>query len=148
DRIRIVRPGAGIDDHRVRPVERVVTPIDVLALAVRLPAAHVAVKGGRPLVDLRLELVQRETAVELRVAPSEHVEIDPVEDGDLHGGPSLIRDQSVERATNIGVRELDVPRRSGVAKEDEPALLVTGERRPRALAVNADRMRTEELLHH
>src|SRR5690348_9384142 len=39
---------------------------------------------------MRLELVERETAVELRVAAAEHVEVDAVEDDDLHGQRSLV----------------------------------------------------------
>src|SRR5207249_10138518 len=37
DRVRVVRPRAGVDDHAVGPVVRVVTPLDVLALAIGLP---------------------------------------------------------------------------------------------------------------
>ena len=43
---------------------------------------------SRPPVDARLELAMAESAVELRVALREHVEIDAVEDGHLHGGES------------------------------------------------------------
>src|SRR5439155_14649064 len=86
DRIRVVRPGPRVRDDAVGPVERVVAPLDVFALVVRLPAAYVAAELGGPLVDPRLEVAERDAAVELRVAPPEHVEIDPVEHDDLHAG--------------------------------------------------------------
>ena len=38
----------------------------------------------RPLVDLRLELVQAHAAVDGRIAPRERVEVDAVQDEDLH----------------------------------------------------------------
>src|SRR5205814_9183210 len=118
-------------------VERVVAPVHVLALAVRLSAAHVAAESGCPLVDLRLERVQGKTAVELGIAASEHVEVDLVEDGDLHGEPSLVRDQSIERTANLRVRELHVPPRAVVLEEDQSSLLVTPERFPCTLAIDA-----------
>ena len=58
NRVGVVRPGAGVRDHAVRPVERVVAPPDVLALVVRLPAADVTVELGRPFVDPRLEVAE------------------------------------------------------------------------------------------
>src|SRR5437899_2862228 len=73
DRVAVVRPGAGIDDHAVGPVERVVAPLDVLALAVRLPAPHGQAELLRPAVDLRLELRVGKAAVLLRVAAPEEV---------------------------------------------------------------------------
>ena len=68
DRPRVVRPRAGIDDHAVRPLVRLVAPVDELALVVRLPAADRALELERPLVDPRLELGEPEAAVELGIA--------------------------------------------------------------------------------
>ena len=48
DRVAVVRPGARVDDDAVGPVERVVAPLDVLALVVRLPAAHRAARARSP----------------------------------------------------------------------------------------------------
>ena len=84
DRVAVVRPRGRVEDDAVGSVERLVAPVDVLALAVRLPAADPQVELLRPLVDLRLELLQPEPAVQLRIAPPEHVEVDTVEHVDAH----------------------------------------------------------------
>src|SRR4051812_48484196 len=84
DRIAVVAPRARVEDQPVDVVVRVVDPFDELALAVRLPAAGADVEGVRPLVDLRLELIHAHAAVELRVAAPDHIEVDAVEDQDLH----------------------------------------------------------------
>src|SRR5205823_11397097 len=55
DRIAVVRPCAGIDDHPVDVVQRVVAPLDVLTLAVRLPAPDAQAELVRPAVDAGLE---------------------------------------------------------------------------------------------
>ena len=91
DRVAVVRPRAGIDDHAVGPVERLVDPVDVLALVVRLLALRARVDVARPLVDLRLELAERPAAVQLGVAPPEHVHVHAVEDEDAHGAESTRR---------------------------------------------------------
>src|SRR6185436_3085706 len=56
NRPRVVRPGTGIRDHAVRPLVRLVAPVDEFALVVRLPAACSALEFDGPLVDPRLEL--------------------------------------------------------------------------------------------
>ena len=48
DRPRVVRPRAGVRDDSVRPLERLVAPVDVLALVVRLPAARRALRARAP----------------------------------------------------------------------------------------------------
>ena len=49
---RVVRPRGRVDDHAVGPVVRVVAPLDVLALAVRLAALHASsCELAGPLVD-------------------------------------------------------------------------------------------------
>src|SRR5579884_1723874 len=55
-------------------------------------------------------------------------------------------DEVVEGAADVLRRQPDVPHGPVVAEEDEPALLVTLERGPRALAIDADRLRLEHLL--
>src|SRR5581483_5461235 len=91
DRVAVVAPRAGIDDHAVGVVVRVVDPADVLALAVRLPAARGHAGGVGPVVDPPLQLVEAEPAVELRVASPEHVEVRAVQDDDLHQWMRLSR---------------------------------------------------------
>ena len=103
-----MRPGTWVDDDSVRPAECVVTPVDVLALVIRLAAAHVTAEVGCPFVDARLELRQREASVQLGVAAREHVEVDPVQDDDLHGA-TLIRDQLVEGSAVRGLRLCRLP---------------------------------------
>ena len=85
DRPAVVRPRAGVENERVGVVERRVEEFHVLALVVRLPAPHLEAELARPRVDLRLEVLQRPVAVLRRVAASEEVEVDPVEDVDAHG---------------------------------------------------------------
>src|SRR5512133_1376796 len=46
--------GAGIDDEAVRRLPELLAPIDVLTLAVRLPAIHVAAELLAPPPDLLL----------------------------------------------------------------------------------------------
>ena len=151
DRVAVVRPRAGVEDDAVRPVERVVAPVDELALVVRLPAARRALVLVRPRVDAALELGEREAAVVVGVAPVEHVEVDAVQDCDPHGA-TLTRDQRVERRTHVGRGQLDAdPRPPGRLEQDEPrgaadGLLVARERRPGAVAVDADRLRPQRLL--
>ena len=67
-------------------------------------------------------------------------------------GRDSIRDQLVERAPHVAGRDGDVPARAVVAEQDEPelaadGLLVALHRLPGALAVDADRLRAEDLLH-
>ena len=120
DRPAVVRPRAGVDDEGVGVVERRVEELDVLALVVRLPAAHLEAELARPRVDLRLEVLQRAVAVLRRVAPSEQVEVDAVEHVDAHGAGCYWRpprrpgsgDELVERAADVGRR---APRRPTAA---------------------------------
>src|SRR5712692_989657 len=99
DCVAVVTPCARIDDYRIDVVVRVVDPPDVLALAVRLAAASADVKGVRPLVDLGLELVEAQPAVELRIATFKRVEIRSVEDQDLH---QAMRVSSAARTSSGG----------------------------------------------
>src|SRR5262249_43502141 len=120
-----------------------------LALAVRLPAGDVQLQLCRPLEDAGLELTDAEAAVELRVSPADDVEVDSIENGDAHGG-TLVGDQPVERLANIRLRH--ARREASVAPEqDEPqltagGLLVAFQRLPRALAVDLDRCRPQNVL--
>ena len=86
DRPRVVSPRARVDDHAVRPVERLVAPVDELTLVVRLTRTHGALELARPLVDLGLELGDADPAVERRIAAADHVEVHAVQDNDSHGG--------------------------------------------------------------
>src|SRR5439155_22963676 len=78
NRIAVVRPRAGIDDDAVRPVARVVAPVDELSLAARLQTPNRAFELAAPPVNLRFELVQPEPSVESRLAIRERVQIDAV----------------------------------------------------------------------
>src|SRR5262245_32204856 len=60
DRVAVVRPRGRVDDDAVRPVERFMDPVDVLALVVRLFALRTRADIARPLVDARLELSERQ----------------------------------------------------------------------------------------
>src|SRR5438045_1198270 len=84
DRPGVVRPRAGVDDHPVGVVVRVVAPLDELALAVRLPALHRELELACPAVDAALELGDAEAAVHRWVAAPEHVQVDAVQDDDPH----------------------------------------------------------------
>ena len=135
-------PGAGIHDDPVRPVERVVAPVDVFAFVIRLPATDMAAERGSPLVDAGLELRKGHTAVERRVASCQDVEVRSVQDDDLHRA-TLRGDQLVEGAAHVVRRNGDVPVRTVFAEKHEPSLLVTAERGPRTVAVDANRPRIE-----
>src|SRR4051812_19105909 len=52
DRVAVVGPRAGIDDDTVGPIERLVDPVDELALVIRLFALRARVLVACPLVDL------------------------------------------------------------------------------------------------
>src|SRR6185312_14391394 len=111
DRVRVVRPGTGIGDDAVGPVERVVAPLDELPFVVRLPATDVAAELGAPLVDAGLELREREPAVERWIAAREHVQIHAVQDDHLHGAPlySAISPSSAERTSVSGLASTTGP---------------------------------------
>ena len=150
DRPRIVRPRTGIRDHAVRPLVRLVAPVDELALVVRLPAARRALELDGPLVDPRLELGEPETPVELGITDRQRVEVDAVQHRDPHD--LTLCDEGVEsRSDALG---LDLRRHEGLAgtlEEDEahaPAdrLLVALERGPGAVAVDRDGLGREDLL--
>src|SRR5207253_3954881 len=152
DRVAVVRPRAWVDDHAVRPVERVVAPLDVLALAVRLPAPHGQAERLRPAVDPRLELgVAEAAAVLLRVAAPEEVEIDAVQHRDTHRR-TLLGDQGIESSPYVALRELraddGAARRLEEHKPDAAAgdLLVAPERGPRTVAVRAHRSWPQDVL--
>ena len=145
DRVAVVRPRPRVCDHSVRPVERLVDPVDVLALAVRLLALHARAEIARPLIDPRLELVERGAAVLLRIAAAEHVEVDAVEDEDAHR--RNLGDQLVEGAADVILRHLRLEG-AVVAEQDEPQrpLLVGQQRLPRAVAVNVRWRGTKHVL--
>ena len=110
DRPRVVAPRARVHDDAVRPVERVVTPVDELPFVVRLAAPDRAPDLVRPLVDLRLELGKRHPAVRRGVASVERIEVDAVQDDDSHG--ATLRDQVVESRAHVVAPEA---RRSSAA---------------------------------
>ena len=148
DRVAVVRPGAGVDDHAVGPAPRLVAGVDELALVVRLEAAHRAAELLRPLVDPGLELGVGHAAVERRIALGERVQIDPVQHQDLHR-PSLLPDQRVRGLRVRRRREHGRDDRlSGRLEEDEDALalLVALERGPRRVRVGGDRLGPQDLL--
>jgi hypothetical protein len=84
DRPAVVRPRGRVHDEAVDVAVRVVAPLDVLALVVRVPAAHRAAELVRPLVDLGLQLVDPLAAVQRGVAAAEDVEVDAVQDLEAH----------------------------------------------------------------
>src|SRR5438552_3128649 len=86
NRVAVVRPRTWIDDQRVGVVVGVVDPLDELALAVRLTAANAHPELLSPFVDPCLELVQADPAVQRVIASADDVEVDSVQDEDLHGG--------------------------------------------------------------
>src|SRR5439155_16341576 len=124
-------------------------PVDELALVIRLPAANVTSEDGRPVVDPGLELRQRHAAVERGIASRQDVEIDPVEDDDLHRG-TLIGYQLIQSCSNFGRG----PRFHGgpvVTEQYESQLatlrlLVALQRGPRTLTIEANRFRSEDVL--
>ena len=121
DRVRVVRPGTGIGDDAVRPVERVVAPVDVLPFVVRLPAADVTAELRGPLVDAGLQLREREPAVEGGVATREHVEVHAVQDDDLHGALySAISSSSAERTSASGRAATTGPSSSSSTSRSSP----------------------------
>src|SRR5207302_993874 len=144
DRPAVMRPGARIHDHAVRPFRRVVDPLDEFALAVRLSAADAELELVRPFVDPRLELGERHAGVMLWVALAELVQVDAVEDDRAHRR-TLTGDQRIERGANLRLRQLGAGQRAAdVFEQDEPDaavphLLVAAHRLPRALPVAAQR---------
>ena len=84
DRVAVVRPGACVDDEAGGRLTELLAPLDVLALAVRLTADDVAAELRSPGPDPILQLMQREPAVDGRVAPLEDVEVGTVEHADEH----------------------------------------------------------------
>src|SRR5205085_6991281 len=84
DRPGVMRPRGGIDDDPVDRVVGVVAPFDELPLVVRLAALHRELELASPLVDAALELGDRNAAVELGIAPPDHVQVDPVQDENPH----------------------------------------------------------------
>src|SRR5664280_820253 len=81
-----MRPGTRVDDHSVGSFERLVQPLDVLALEVRLRADDPEPKLLCPPFDLSYQLGQGERAVVLGVAAAEHVQVDSVQDVYAHMG--------------------------------------------------------------
>ena len=79
-----------VDDHGVGSFERLVQPLDVLALEVRLPADGPEPELLCPLFDLSYQLGQGERAVVLGVAAAEHVQVDSVQDVYAHEGSLVI----------------------------------------------------------
>src|ERR1700719_2553015 len=78
DRPGVVAPGAGVDDHGVGLPIELVHPLDELPLGVALKEARAQPQLAREAHDQSLQLKQAEIAVVARVAPVEHVEVDPV----------------------------------------------------------------------
>src|SRR5205823_5950179 len=108
-----------VDDHPARPVQGVVTPGDEKAFHVGVAAVGDQLQLTRPFVDAALEQVQGQAAVEIRVAPVEDVEVDPVEDGHAHAR-TLFGYQLVERGANLRFGQLDPRHRlSRFVQQDE-----------------------------
>ena len=153
DRPRVVRPGPGIDDQAVGRPERLVEEADVLALVVRLPAAHLEIELARPRVDLRLQILDRLVAVDRLVAPTEQVEVDPVEDVDAHAATLVGRSRlssaglrrSSARADSTSLPHVGSP---CALEEHEPRrrrrrTSCRGRARPGRVAVDPDGLRVE-----
>ena len=103
----------------------------------------------RPLVDLRLELVEAHARRRLRrVAAGEHVEVHAVEDEDLHRRPAAVDVYAISRSSS---RRTSSGSRGSTNGPPSPsrtrlisaagALLVAQQRLPRALAVDPHRLR-------
>src|SRR6185437_4543550 len=90
-----------------------------------------------------------ETAVERRIATCEDVEIDPVQDDDLHRR-TLVRDQLVQRAANFGLWAGRDNRPVLVQQHESQfttlQLLVALKRGPGTVAVDRHRSRCEHFL--
>ena len=80
DRVAVVRPGAGVDDHRAGALHgQAVQLLDHLALEVRLEGPDLEAAPLGVTRDRALELDQRLRPVLRRVTPPEHVEVDAVQ---------------------------------------------------------------------
>ena len=143
DRPAVVRPRRRVEDDAVGHVERLVQPVDVRALVVRLAAADGQAELLAPRVEPRLELAKRERPVDGRIAPAELVQVDAVQH--VHAHARTLGDERFERPPHVGVRELDPAHRlPGRLEQDELDaarldLLVAAERRPGPLDVDARR---------
>src|SRR4051812_23961446 len=82
-----MRPGARVQHEPVGHRRRAVEQLAELALVVRLRERHLEAERAAEVMDLHLELHQREPAVHRRVAPFQHVEVHAVDDLDAvpHG---------------------------------------------------------------
>src|SRR5689334_2727472 len=83
---RVVRPGAGVHDDGVREAVEAVEVLDELALGVGLEEAHLEPEVARVALDLLLQAVVGQLAVDGRRTAAELVEVDPVHDLDAVAG--------------------------------------------------------------
>ena len=80
-----VGPGSGIDQHGVNLLhEGAVHAFAHLAFVVGLKTIHLGTQFGRQRFDTLLDLGQRDRAVLFRVAVTEHVQVDAIEEEDFH----------------------------------------------------------------
>lgn len=74
-----MRIGAGVEDYPGRPGARVVQGVDQRALVVRLGRAQFQAQLSGQAVQARLDLRQRELAIDARLAFAEQVQIGSIE---------------------------------------------------------------------
>src|SRR4051812_8200094 len=78
DRPAVMRPGARVHDQRIRGLRRLMQALDERAFLVGVEEARLEAEVTGPVPDAHLQLDQGESAVVLRVALSEHVEVHAV----------------------------------------------------------------------
>src|SRR5271167_2659386 len=102
DRPRIVRPRSGVENQAVSAAAKQVQALDVGALGVGLEELGLQLERRRALGDPRLQLGERQRAVMVRVAQTEHVEVHAVQDCDstgAHASSSLTAPRTSRRST-------------------------------------------------
>ena len=98
-----MRPGPGVDDHRLHAIAMgAVDALGHFTLVIGLVAldlrAQFKAQGGQ----LGVDFVQRGRAILGRVTFAEHVQVDAVQDKDVHGGGSI-----AQRIVGIGSKICD-----------------------------------------
>ena len=87
-----MRPRAGVDDHARHAIAvRLVDALAHRAFVVGLKAFHRRAQLARQLVQRGVDVGQRGRAVLRRVALAEHVEVDAVQDEEVHHARHYIR---------------------------------------------------------
>ncbi len=91
-----VGPGPGIDQHGVNLLhEGAVHAFAHLTFVVGLKTIHLCTQFGSQRFDALLDLGQRDRAVLLRIAMTEHVQVDAIEEKDFHA--AIVRPQAACR---------------------------------------------------